>query len=148
ESWHRDVHQHEVRRLLLDHLQGLAPVSGFSDDLGGGKLLEQSAKSGADQGVVIGQHDPQGNHRDRRYYAGAAFATCLAPERSATSRQFQGSAEAGSGFLRCGLRSLTQATHLSFLIAGSVPRARQIAPPFLAGRQELEANTPWRPTVL
>jgi hypothetical protein len=52
---HFDIHEHDVRPVLLDFLNGRKAVFGLSDDLEARLCLEHVAKSFAKQLVIVGQ---------------------------------------------------------------------------------------------
>ena len=57
DAGHADVHQHHIRLQLHRGLDRFEPVSGFRNDLDLWVDLEQLAKSGADERLVVGDDD-------------------------------------------------------------------------------------------
>src|SRR6266536_3164433 len=57
DAGHADVHQHHIRLQLYRGLDRFEPVSGFCNDLDLWIYLEQLAKAGADERLVVGDDD-------------------------------------------------------------------------------------------
>jgi hypothetical protein len=62
---HADVHQHKVGAKLASKRHGLASVRGLPRDLEVGLGVEESAKAGADDRLVLGKQDADRRAHDR-----------------------------------------------------------------------------------
>ena len=67
---HPDVHQHHLGALARDQVERLAPVRRLSDDLDGGRLVQDQPQSGPDQGLVVDDR-----HRGHRALLVAPWAS-------------------------------------------------------------------------
>ena len=65
DAGHLHVHQHHVRPQPLDQLDGRGAVAGLADDLDAVLGPEDDPEAGADQVLVVREHDPQGSSRRR-----------------------------------------------------------------------------------
>ncbi len=62
ESLHGDIHDHDIRLVLLGELEGLVTVSCFCDDLDPLEALQEGTKAGPHKSMVIRQQNANGAH--------------------------------------------------------------------------------------
>src|SRR4051794_9643254 len=55
---HADVHHDDVRVEILGQMHGLGAGAGFADDLDIGGVGDDHLQGATDQGVVVGEHNP------------------------------------------------------------------------------------------